>query len=75
MLVGMLAVGVVPVVAGVGGHVDLGADDRPDSPLLAGLVEFEGAEHGAVVGEGHRRHAVLPGLRDQVVEPDGAVEQ
>ena len=61
--------------AGTGGDIDLAADDRLDPGGPALHVELHGAEHVAVVGDRHRRHPVLSGLGDQIVEADGAVEK
>ena len=45
-------------------------------PLLAaGVVEGDGPEHVAVVGDGHRLHAEAHALLDQLVDAAGAVEQ
>ena len=43
-------------------HVGLDADDGLHARGPAGLEEAERAEHGAVVGDGHRRHPVTAGL-------------
>ncbi len=61
--------------ARAGRHIHLGADDRLDPGISAFFIEFDGAEHIAVVGNGHRRHPVLPGLGEQVAEADGAVQK
>ena len=71
----LVAVARFPGKARARRHIHLGADDRLDAGGHALLVEFNGAEHGAVVGNGHRRHPVLFGLADQVREPDSAVQQ
>jgi hypothetical protein len=42
---------------------------------LGPLVEIEGAEQVAVVGDGHRLHPALEHLREQVIEPNRAVEE
>jgi len=61
--------------AGVGGQVDLAADDRLDAGLLALEIEFNRAEHVAVVGDGQGLHAGLLGLGNQVLNPNGAVQE
>ena len=61
--------------ARAGRHVELGADDGLDALLPAFLVEREGAEHVAVVGEGEARHAELLRPADERVDGGGAVEE
>ena len=65
--------GLVEAVAG--GDIELAADDGLDPGLFGLDVEFQGAEHGAVVGDGHGAHPVFLALGQQVADPDGAVEQ
>ena len=55
--------------------VELAADDRLDAGLLAGLVEVDGPEHVAVVGDGQRPHARRQRLLHVVLDLGGAVEQ
>ena len=71
-----LAVG----LALLGGHrarrdVRLDADDRLDALGLRGLVEGDRAVEGAVVGDGHRIHALLGRRVDQLGDPAEAVEE
>src|SRR5207244_4102241 len=72
LVVGELAFAVEPAL---GGHVGLAADDRLDAGGGGLLVELDGAEQVAVVGDGHGRHA--EGLRflDQGVNLVGPVEE
>jgi len=58
----------------VGGEVGLDADDRLDPRGLGLGVELVGAEHVAVVGHRHRRHAQVGGPLGEVAEAGGAVE-
>ena len=55
--------------------VGLHADDGLDPGLARRLVELDRPEHGAVVGEGERRHAHARRLLDHRVDRRGAVEQ
>ena len=57
------------------GDVGLDADDRLDALVLRGLVEGDGAVEGAVVGDGHRIHALGGRRVDQLRDPAEAVEQ
>ena len=72
-------VAVVPLarlfLAGAGGHVELAPQQGLDPRGLGLLVEIQDPEEGAVVGDGHRRHAVSLGLGQQVLHPDGPVQQ
>ena len=69
------AAGVPFLEAGAGGDVDLAADDRLDAGGHRLLVELDGAEHVAVVGDRQGRHAAFLGALDQVADLDGAVEE
>ena len=51
------------------------ADDRLDTGFNGFAVEIDGAEHGAVIGEGHRFHAELGDPLQQIGDPNRAVEQ
>ena len=57
------------------GDVRLDADDRLDALVLRGLVEGDGAVEGAMVGDGHRIHALGGRRVDQLRDPAEAVEQ
>ena len=70
----VVAGGAVVAKHAVLGHVELAADNGLDAGLVRLLVEFERAVHGAVVGDGHRRHVEFFGALDQVADADGAVE-
>lgn len=48
-----------PVLDLAGSHPQLGAEDGLDLGILAGGLEFDGAEHVAAIGEGHRPHAAF----------------
>ena len=61
--------------AGTRGHVKLATDNRFDPRLASPGVEIERAEHIPMVGEPHRRAAVLECGLDQIRQPAGAVEQ
>ena len=63
-----------PLEAGVVGHVGLGADDRRDPRVTAGLVEVEDPVHVAVVGDPHGRLAVRDRRGDDVADARRAVE-
>ena len=54
--------------------VGLTAEDGPDALGLGLLEKCDGAEDVAVVGDGHRRHAVPDGRVDQVGDLETAVE-
>ncbi len=41
----------------------------------AALIEFDCAEHVAVIGHGHGRHAVIGHLFHEIRNPDGAVQE
>ena len=56
-------------------HVGLAAQNRLDAARLRRLVEFHGAEHVAVVGNGHGRHVKLLGAVQELVDAVGAVQQ
>ena len=63
------------LVVAIGGDVGLAAEDGLDPVLLGLLVEVDRPEQVAVVGHGHALHPQLQGLGEQIVHPDGAVEQ
>ena len=71
-----LAVGLALLVGHrAAGDVGLDADDRLDALVLRGLVERDRAVEGAVVGDGHRIHALRRRRVDQLGDPAEAVEQ
>ncbi len=49
-------------------EVGLDPDHRPDSGRLGGVMEFDRAEQGAVVGDGEGGHAEFLRARDQTVD-------
>ena len=57
------------------GDVGLDADDRLDALGLRRLVEGDRAVERAVVGDGHRIHALLRRRVDQLRDPAEAVEE
>jgi hypothetical protein len=56
------------------GQVGLHADDRADARGGGLLVKVVGAVEVAVVGHGERRHAHPGRLREQILQPRGAVQ-
>ena len=63
-----------PLVAGLGGHVGLGPDDRGDALGPAGLVEVQDPVHVAVVGDAQRRLPVRHRGGHQLADPGRPVE-
>ncbi len=63
-----------PLVARLARHVGLGADDRDDALVPAGLVEVEDPVHVAVVRDSERGLAVGHRGRHQIPHPGRAVE-
>ncbi len=64
------------VLAALGaGDVGLHADDGLDAGVLRLLVEVDGGEHVAVIGHGHARHPLLLHRLDEVLHPDGAIQE
>ena len=76
----VVLVGAPPAHAGLVGAVRAGrdvglhADDRLDAGLGRRLVELEGAERVAVVGDGDRRHPLLARLFDERLDARRPVE-
>jgi hypothetical protein len=68
-----LAGGAVEAVAL--GDVRFDAEDRFDPRLARQVVELDGAEHVAMVGQRHSRHARRGRGADDLVEAVGAVQQ
>ncbi len=62
------------VAPGLGRHVGFDSDHRGDTRVLGLPVELRGAEHVAVIGHRHVRHALALDLREQVLQPGGAVQ-
>ena len=80
----LLVLAGVPLEPRARRDVGLDADDRLDAGGAPGLEEAERAEHGAVIRDGHRGHAVARGLREdgrsvgmelRRLDPGGAVQQ
>jgi hypothetical protein len=63
-----------PLVAGLGSHVGLGADDRVDAGLAARRVKVEDPVHVAVVGDAEGGLTVGHGRLDQVAHPRRPVQ-
>ena len=59
MVIAVLPARHLLVKAGIGGHIDLAAQDGLDALRPGLLIEIYHAEHGAVVRNGRRRHAQL----------------
>ena len=74
VVIGGFVVAGLLLEAAARGDVDLGAEDRLDAGLLGRLGEGHGPEDVAVIGQGHRPHAVLGGGLGQVFHPDGPVQ-
>ena len=53
-------------MAGAVGYIGFDAEDGFDAVLFAGFVEFDGAVHVAVVGQGDGRHTEFLSLFDYV---------
>jgi hypothetical protein len=62
-------------VAGIRCDVEFAAYERIDAVLPAGVVEFQGAEHVPVVGEGEVLHPELDGPGHQFVHGGRSVEE
>ena len=69
------ASGVVAVAAVAGGEVALVAEQGLEARRLHGVMELHRAEHVAVVGDGHGRHAEPLGLLGHLVNAAGPVQQ
>ena len=63
------------VKAALGRNIHLAADDGLDAVAGRGAIEVDRAEHIAVVGHGHRGHAVLGHARHQMRDLIGPVQQ
>ena len=63
-----------PLVAGLGRHVGLGADDGVDAGLAARSIEVEDPVHVPVIGDAEGRLTVGNGCLDQVGHPRRAVQ-
>jgi hypothetical protein len=58
-----------------GGHINLASNDGFEVFGFRFLVEVDGPEHVAVIGDGYRRHTELGGALEQVIQANGAVEE
>ena len=58
-----------------GCDVDFAAENRLDSPLLCRVVEIDGTEHVAVIGERQSRHLVACREIDHLVDAARSVEK
>ncbi len=63
------------VMTAPGRNICLTADYGPDLVFVCQLIEFQGAEHVAVIGDGCCGHVEGPGGFEQVLKPDGAVKK
>ena len=70
----VVALSLGPIVA-IGRDVGLAAEDGLDPVLARALVEIEGPEQVAVVGDGHGLHAALEHAGEELVQPDRAIEE
>ena len=59
MVIAVVAAGGLLVETGVGGHIDLAAENRLDALRPGRPVEIDDAKHGSVVCDGRRSHAQL----------------
>ncbi len=57
------------------GHIDLAPENRLDFGSPCGLIELDGPEHVAMVGDGQRGHFQHARPLDQIADFDGAVKQ
>ncbi len=64
-----------PFKAAFRGNVKFAADNGLDPSLLRLNVKFQRAEHGAVIRDRNRIHAVFLTFLHKVVQTDGAVQQ
>ncbi len=63
------------VESGSGGHINFDADNGFDAGLGRFFIKLDRAEHGAVIGDGHRMHAELGGPLQKVVDANGPIQQ
>src|SRR3990172_10987355 len=63
------------VVAGTGGHIDLGPEDRLDPRPVRLLVEIDRPDHPSVVGERHGWHPHPGHLAHEFLDLDRPVEK
>ena len=75
MIAGVAASACLALGALAGGDVGFVADDRIEAGRLAFLVELDGAEQVAVIGQGDGVHARRLGVGHQFGQAVGAVEQ
>src|SRR5205085_9279113 len=72
---GLLDAGARLVVPAARSHVDLAAENGLDALVEAGVVEGDGAEHVAVVGDRHRLHAQTADLVHELIDVARAVKE
>ena len=75
MVVAVLAIGVFPVKAGAGRHINLAADDGLDAHFPCCPVKVDDTVHNTMVGDGHAVHAKLFGPRRQLFDLTGTIQQ
>ncbi len=61
--------------SGTGGHIGLDPDDRFHAGLAGQTIELQRPEKIAMVGDGHRRLAVIPGCVHQFLQAAGSIQQ
>ena len=70
-----LFIGLIAIVAALGGYVDLAAYDRVDASLFAKAIEVDCAVQVAVVGDGQAGHPQFGGPGHELLKSAEAVEQ
>ena len=65
----------VAVLHATRGHVSFHADDGFDPGFFGGVVEFDHAEHGAVVGNRQRGHVHFFGAFDQLLDVGKTIQE
>ena len=69
------ALGGAAVEPAPGSNVELTSQDGLDTGLVPLTIEFQRAEHIAMIGESDGRHAIRLGHRKQICDAIGTVEQ
>jgi len=63
------------VESAAGRNVNFDTNNGFDAGLDRFFIKLDGAEHGAMIGGGHRMHAELSGTLQQIVNANGTVQQ
>ena len=63
------------VESAAGSNINFDADNGFDAGLGRFFIKLDGAEHGAMIGGGHRMHAELGGALQQVVDANGTIQK